>query len=325
MPLGTLARRGAMATLAVTLALSAWAAQAQSSKPIRVIVPLSTGSTVDTVARAMSHHMAQVMGHPVVIENLAGAGGMSGTVQIVNAPKDGMTIGMISSNHVINPGIYKKVPFDSLNDVTPITVVGTVPLVLVVSPKVPAKNTKELIALLKSKPGAVNFGSAGNGSVLHLAGVMFGSEAGVDIVHVPYKGTGPLVTDLMGGQVEMAFVSVTAAAQHIKSGKLRALGVSTKERSAVLPDVPTLAESGLPNYSFDAWIAVIGPAGLPAQIVQKYYADFKTVLAQTEVKDVLAAQGIAVTNNTPEQALAFFKAELEKHTALVKKSGTTAD
>jgi tripartite-type tricarboxylate transporter receptor subunit TctC len=319
-------RRGAIAFASVALALTASLAQAQQAdKPIRVIVPLTPGSTVDAVARAMSNQMAKVMGHPIVIENLVGAGGMTGTVQIVNAPKDGSTIGMISSNHVINPSIYKKVPFDSLTDITPITVIGTVPLVLVVNPAVPAKDTKELIALMKSKPGTLNLGSAGNGSTLHLAGQMFGDEAGVEIKHIPYKGTGPLTSDLLGGQVEMGFLSVTAAAPHIKAGKLRAIGVSTKQRSAVLPDVPTLAETGLPNYSFDAWIAAIGPAGLPKPIVQKYYTDFKTVLAQKEVQDALAAQGIAVVNNTPEEAVPFFKSELDKHAVLVKKSGATAD
>jgi len=321
----TFTRRAAIAFVGLGLGLPAALVQAQADKPIRVVVPLSAGSTVDAVARAMSNQMAKVMGHPIVVDNLAGAGGMTGTVQVVNAPKDGLTIGMISSNHVINPSIYKKVPFDSLNDVTPITVIGTVPLVLVVNPSVPAKNTQELIALMKSKPGAINYGSAGNGSTLHLAGEMLSSEAGVDIKHIPYKGTGPLASDLLGGQVEMGFLSVTAAAPHIKSGKLRAIGVSTKQRSAILPDVPTLAESGLPNYSFDAWIAAIGPAGLPKPIVQKYYADFKTVLAQKEVQDALAAQGIAVINSTPEQAAPFFKAELEKHAVLVKKSGATAD
>ena len=323
--LSTTTRRAVVAIIASALAAAAGITHAQADKPIRVVVPLSAGSTVDAVARAMSNQMAKVMGHPIVIENLAGAGGMTGTVQIVNGPKDGTTIGMISSNHVINPSIYKKVPFDSLKDITPITVIGTVPLVLVVNPSVPAKNTKELIALMKAKPGAVNFGSAGNGSTLHLAGEMLSDQAGVDIKHIPYKGTGPLASDLLGGQVEMGFLSVTAAAPHIKSGKLRAIGVSTQQRSVVLPEVPTLAESGLPNYSFDAWIAVVGPAGLPKPIVQKYYTDFKTVLAQKEVQDALAAQGIVVINSTPEQALPFFKSELEKHAALVKKSGATAE
>ena len=318
-------RRAAAIAVGVVLTAVSGLAPAQSDKPIRVVVPLSTGSTVDTVARAMSNQMAKVMGHPIVIENLAGAGGMTGTVQVVNAPKDGSTIGLISSNHVINPSIYKKVPFDSLNDITPITVIGTVPLVLVVNPALPAKTTGELVALMKAKPGTLNLGSAGNGSTLHLAGEMFGNEAGVEIKHIPYKGTGPLTTDLLGGQVDIAFISVTAAASHIKAGKLRAIGVSTKQRSSILPDVPTLAESGLPNYSFDAWIAAVGPAGLPKPIVQKYYNDFKTVLAQKEVQDALAAQGIAVINSTPEEAAPFFKSELDKHAVLVKKSGATAD
>jgi len=309
---------------ATVLAAAAGAVSAQD-KPLRIVVPLSPASTVDIIARAMSNQLSKVEGRPVIVENVAGAGGMTGTQQVVNAPKDGLTLGMISSNHVINPFIYKKVPFDSLKDITPITVIGTVPLVLVVNPNVPAKNAKELIALLKSKPGALNYGSAGNGSALHLAGVMFGNEAGVDAKHVPYKGTGPLVTDVIGGQVEMAFISVTAASAHVKAGKLRAIGVSTKERSAVLPDVPTLAEQGLPNYSFHAWIAVIGPAGLPQSMVQKYYTDFKTVLSQKDVQEALAAQGIAVMDSPPEKAAPFFKAELDKHEALVKKSGATAD
>ena len=329
MTVQTFTRRGALAlALALAclgLALPASLVQAQSDKPIRVVVPLSAGSTVDAVARAMSNQMAKVMGHSVAIENLPGAGGMTGTVQIVNAPKDGLTLGMISSNHVINPSIYKKVPFDTLKDIAPITVIGTVPLVLVVHPSVKANSTRELVAQMKASPGALTLGSAGNGSTLHLAGVMFGSEAGVEIRHIPYKGTGPLTSDIVGGQVDMAFISVTAAAPHIKSGKLRALGLSTKTRSPVLPDVPTLAESGLPNYSFDAWIALVGPAGLPAPMVQKAYGDIKTVLAHKEVQDALAQQGINLINNTPEQAVPFFKSELEKHARLVRQSGATAE
>ncbi|WP_342131040.1 Bug family tripartite tricarboxylate transporter substrate binding protein [Hydrogenophaga sp. OTU3427] len=298
---------------------------AQSDKPLRLIVPLTTGSTVDTVARSLSNPLAQASGHPVVVENLPGAGGMTGTAQMVRAPKDGLTLALTSSNHVINPGIYKKPLFDALKDITPITVVGTVPLVLVVSPSVPAKNAQELIALLKARKGEMNIGSAGNGSVLHLAAELFASEAGVDITHVPYKGTGPLVTDLLGGQVQAGFVSVTAAAPHIKAGKLRAIGTSTKQRSAVLPDVPTLAESGLPNYAFDAWLAVIGPADLPKATVDKLFQDVKKAVSSTEVQQAFAAQGIATIVSTPEQTVGFFKAELDKHLALVKKSGATAD
>lgn len=320
-----LTRRACLAGIAALLASTGQIALAQGDKVLKLIVPLTPGSTVDTVARGMGNAMAAVMGHPVVIENLPGAGGMTGTAQLVKAPKDGSTLAMVSSNHVINPGIYKKPLFDALKDITPITVVGTVPLVLVVNPSVPAKNATELVALMKARKGELNVGSAGNGSVLHLAAELFGTEAGVDITHIPYKGTGPLVTDLLGGQVQMGFLSVTAAAPQVKAGKLRAIGTSTRQRSAVLPEVPTLAESGLPNYSFDAWLAVIGPADLPRPEVDRLYQDLKKVVATPEVQQALGAQGIATIMNAPEQAAGFFRTELDKHLALVRKSGATAD
>ncbi len=320
-----LTRRACLAGIAALLASTGQIASAQGDKVLKLIVPLTPGSTVDTVARGMGNAMAAVMGHPVVIENLPGAGGMTGTAQLVKAPKDGSTLAMVSSNHVINPGIYKKPLFDALKDITPITVVGTVPLMLVVNPSVPAKNATELVALMKARKGELNVGSAGNGSVLHLAAELFGTEAGVDITHIPYKGTGPLVTDLLGGQVQMGFLSVTAAAPQVKAGKLRAIGTSTRQRSAVLPEVPTLAESGLPNYSFDAWLAVIGPADLPRPEVDRLYQDLKKVVATPEVQQALGAQGIATIMNTPEQAAGFFRTELDKHLALVRKSGATAD
>lgn len=327
MTFSSTSRRAVVAAMVGALCAVSLPALAQSApdRPLRVIIPLSPGSTVDTMGRAMSSEMAKMFGHPIVIENLAGAGGVTGTAQLIKAPKDGMTIGLISSNHVINPSIYKSVPFDSLKDITPITVIGTVPLVLVVNPSVAAKTTAELVALMKAKKGELNVGSAGNGSVLHLAAELFGSEAGVDIPHIPYKGTGPMMNDLIGGQVQVGFLSVTAAVAQVKSGKLRAIGVSTRQRSAILPDVPTLAESGLPNYSFDAWVAAIGPAGMAPAQVQKYYNDFKTVVKHPHVQSTFATQGIATVLNTPEQATVFFKTELDKHAVLVKKSGASLD
>jgi tripartite-type tricarboxylate transporter receptor subunit TctC len=244
----------------------------------------------------------------------------------VRAPKDGMTIAMISSNHVINPSIYKSVPFDSLKDITPISIIGTVPLVLVVPSSSLIKDVKSLISAAKEKPDSLNYGSAGNGSTLHLATELLKSEAGgIKLTHVPYRGTGPLVTDLLGAQVQLGFVSVTAAAPHIKSGKLRALGISTPMRSPLLPDVPTIAEQGLPNYSFDAWLALIAPAGLPQPLVSKLHAATKASLATKQVQDALAAQGIVIIGSGPDVALQFFKTELEKHTKLVKQSGATAE
>jgi tripartite-type tricarboxylate transporter receptor subunit TctC len=318
------------AALVATLALACIGgfggpANAQSDKPLRMVVPLAAGSTVDNLARAIAPAFGKATGHAVIVENVAGAGGIPGTQQVVKAPKDGLTLGMISSNHVINPGIYKSVPYDSLKDITPIAVLATVPLVLVVNPALPVKDVKELLAYAKANPGKLNFGSAGNGSTLHLAGELLIGETGIDMKHVPYRGTGPLITDLIGGQVQLAFVSVSQVAPQVKAGTLRALAVSTPARSVALPDVPTLAEAGVPKYSFDAWIALIGPAGLPKAIVDADYAAVKAALSSPEAKTALSAQGLTIVDTGPEQAPAFFQAELAKHQKLVKQSGATLD
>jgi len=300
-------------------------AQPASDKPIRMVVPLAAGSTVDAVARALGPGFSRATGHPIVVENVAGAGGIPGTSQIVKAQKDGLTLGMISSNHVINPGIYKTVPYDSLKDITPIAVLATVPLVLVVNARLPVKNVQELVAHAKAHPGALNYGSAGNGSTLHLAGELMISETGIDMRHIPYKGTGPLITDLIGGQVDLGFVSVSQVAPQIKAGKLRALAVSTASRSAALPDVPTMAEAGVSKYSFDAWIALIGPAGLSKTVVDGYAAALKTAMASPEAQAAVIGQGLMVVDKGPAEAPAFFQSELAKHLKLVKQSGATLD
>jgi tripartite-type tricarboxylate transporter receptor subunit TctC len=323
-----LARRLAVSLVAGALMAASFAAPAQPGapdKPIRMIVPLAAGSTVDAVARAIGPGFGKATGHPIVVENIVGAGGIPGTTQLVKAAKDGLTLGMISSNHVINPGIYKSVPYDSLKDITPIAVIATVPLVLVVNPAVPAKNLKELLALAKSKPGTLNYGSAGNGSTLHLAAELLVSETGIDMKHVPYRGTGPLITDLIGAQVQLGFVSVSQVAPQIKAGALRALAVSTPTRTSALPDVPTMAEAGVPKYSFDAWIALIGPAGLPKNIVDGYNGAIQSALASPEAQNAIAGQGLMILRTGPEAAPAFFQAELTKHQKLVKQSGATLD
>ncbi|MDA7418000.1 tripartite tricarboxylate transporter substrate binding protein [Xenophilus arseniciresistens] len=300
-------------------------AWAQSDRPLRVIVPLAAGSTVDAVARALGPGFGRATGHPVVVENLPGAGGITGTTQIVKAARDGLTVGMISSNHVINPGIYKTIPYDSLKDITPIAVLATVPLALVVNPKLPVHNVRELLAHAKAHPATLNYGSAGNGSTLHLAAQLLVSQTGIDMKHVPYRGTGPLITDLIGGQVQLGFVSVSQVAGQIKTGQLRALAISTPTRSAALPEVPTLAEAGVPNYSFDAWIALVGPAGLPKAVVDSHAAAVKTALASPEAQAAIVGQGLMVLDKGPAEAPAFFQAELAKHQQLVKQSGAVLD
>lgn len=319
-------RRNAIATVVASTFLGMAQAQTPADgKPLRLVVPLAAGSTGDAVARAIAPAFGRSMGHPVMVDNLAGAGGIPGTTQIVRAPKDGSTLGLVSSNHVINPGIYKSIPYDSLKDITPIAVVATVPLLLVVNAALPARSVKELLDYARAHPGKLNYGSAGNGSTLHLAGELLVSETGIDMKHVPYRGTAPLVTDLVGGQVQLGFVSISQVAPQVKAGTLRALAVSTPARSPAMPDVPTLAEAGVPKYSFDAWIALVGPAGLPRLVVDGAAAALKAALASPEAQSALVAQGLTVLQTRPDQAPAFFQAELAKHQKLVKQSGATLD
>lgn len=271
--------------------------------------------------RILGSALEKALGQAVVVENVPGTGGIAGTEKVVRAAKDGYTLGLISNNHAINPHIYRSVPFDSERDIAPISMIGSTPVVLVTHPEVPAKNARELIALAKTKPGALNYGSAGNGTVLHLAGVLFTSEAGVDIRHVPYKGLAQMTADLIGGQIEIGWGGVATVAPLVKAGRLRALAVTTTTRSSVLPDVPTLAESGLPNYRFEGWLALVGPAGLPQPVIDRIHATVKSALAQKEVQDALQAQGVTPEGSTPEAARRFLRAEMEKHEQLVKRSG----
>ncbi|NOV22162.1 tripartite tricarboxylate transporter substrate binding protein [Cupriavidus necator] len=312
----------ALATLAM-LGGHTFPAHAQDARPVRLIVPTQPGSQADAVARALSQPLGKQLGQSVVVENIAGAGGVPGTQQIVRAPKDGSTLGLISSNHVINPFIYKNLPYDALKDITPITVIGTLPLVLVANPAVGAHTTKELVALLKSKPGELNYGSSGNGTVLHLAGQLFAREAKVDIRHVPYKGAGNYTTDLIGGQVQIGFLTVQAVLPLLKAGKLRAIAVSTAQRVPALPEVPTLAESGVPRYSFDAWLAIVGPAGMPKAGVQDLQSKIQATLQERDVQEHLAAQGLVVTGTGADAAVPFFKSELDKHARIVRQAGAT--
>ena len=294
-------------------------------KPLRVILPLSAGSGADGAMRAISPSMAKAFGQAIVIENLPGAGGITGTAQIVRAPKDGQTIGVVSNNHVVNPSVYKSVPFDAIADITPITVIGATPFVLVAHPSVPARTVQQLIALARARPGTLNYGSSGNGTILHLGGHMFVSQAKVDIRHIPYRGMGPLMNDVLGGQVQLAVVAVAPAAAHIRSGALRAIGVTTVTRAPQLPDVPTIAEQGLPDYALEGWIAAIGPAGLSAADTQRVYEGLKAAVAMPEAHDALIAQGYTLRSTPPEETRAFFRSELARMTALVRQADVKLD
>lgn len=300
---------------------------AQSPGPLRVILPVGPGSGVDVIARSAQNALSKALGgQPIVIENLPGAGGITGTQSLVKAAPDGNTIAFVSNNHSVNPSVFKKMPYDSLNDITPISVVGGSPFVLVVNPtKVPAKNAKELQAFLKAKPDAYNYGSSGNGTIIHLAGEMFVDAAGVQIKHIPYKGMGPLINDVLGGQVEIGVAAVPAVQGHLKSGSLRAIGVMGKQRVASLPDVPTIAEQGFPDVDVAGWFAVIGPKGLPAAQVKRLHDAVVTAFNDPEVKAAMAKQDNYISPTTPEAAAQFFKSEQDRYARIVKKAGITLE
>ena len=322
----TLSRRLVLA-LAGGALLAAAGARAQGSGPMRVILPVGAGSGVDTIMRAAQNDLSKALGgQPVVIENLPGAGGITGTSAIVKAAPDGNTIGVISNNHAVNPSVFKKIPYDSLKDITPISVIGSTPFVLVVNPaKVPATNAKELQAFLKAKPGVYNYASSGNGTIIHLAGEMFVDAAGVDVKHIPYKGVGPMVADLIGGQVELGVVALPAAQGHLKSGALRAIGVMGKQRVASLPDLPTIAEQGFPDVDIAGWFAVIGPPKLPPAQVKRLHDAFVAAFSTPDVKAAMAKQDNVIAPTTPEAALAFFKSEQERYAKLAKKADIKLD
>lgn len=318
-------RRAVAALLAMSVALPGAPALAQDDTPVRMIVPNAPGSSVDALARIVSVPLSKGLARPVVIENLPGAGGVPATGQLVRSPKDGSTLAMVSNNHVVNPSLYKAMPFDSIKDITTISVVAGSPFVLVAHPSLGVSNLQELVALAKSKPGQLTVGSSGNGTILHLAAEELQYQAGVQFKHIPYKGTGQMTTDLLGGQIQLAFIGVTGAAQHVKAGKLRAIGVSTITPSALLPDVLPLAQQGVPNYNMQGWIALIGPAGMPAATVSKLAKEVSELLATPEMKTALANQGFTAIGNGPTFATALFRADMAKYAKLVKQSGMTID
>jgi tripartite-type tricarboxylate transporter receptor subunit TctC len=299
------------------------AAYAQvGEKAIRFILPVATASGVDTITRAASPALTKALGHPIAVDNQPGAGGIVGTSALIRAAPDGWTLSVVSNNHVIYPSVYKSLPFDPVADITPIAVIGSTPIVIVVNPaKVPAKNVQELVALLKAKPGQYNYGSSGNGTILHLAAEMFMDEAGVKATHVPYKGVGPMVTDLIGGQVEIGALALPSVQQHLKSGALRAIGVGTATRLAAAPDIPTMVEQGMPGYLVEGWFAAIGPAKLPAADVNRINAAFVAAFAAPEVREAMAKQGNTINVSTPDFAEKFFRSEMAKYATLVKKAG----
>jgi tripartite-type tricarboxylate transporter receptor subunit TctC len=314
----------AAALLCAAIACSGAMAQAYPNRPLRIVVPLSAGAA-DTLSRAIAAKLTERWGQPVVVENRPGAGTTIGTDLVAKAPADGYTLLMATFSHAVNATFYRKLPFDTLKDFTAVTLVASAPNVLEVNPSVPAQTVAELVALAKSQPGKLNFASAGNGSSSHLAGELFKTLAEVQIVHVPYKGAAPAMTDLLGGRVEMSFDPLPSSLANIKGGKLRPLAVTTTTRSPVLPDVPTMAEAGVPGYELNGWSGLLVHANTPKDIVGTLNREIVAIIQAPEVKERFARLGFDIVGNTPEQFQAFIEAEVVKWGKVVRDAKIHAD
>ncbi|MDO9286558.1 MAG: tripartite tricarboxylate transporter substrate binding protein [Aquabacterium sp.] len=330
----TLNRRTFQQALAATLAgistgSLTGAAQAQAgwpNKPIKYIVPFAPGGTTDILARVVGEKLALALGQPVVIENKAGQGGSAGSAELARAAPDGYTIGGGTiSSHAINATLYDKLPYDPVTSFAPITLYATQPNMLLVHPAVPAHNVRELIALLKASPDKYSYGSAGNGTSQHISGELFKTMAGVQMQHIPYRGSGQMLPELLGGTLPIAFDNVASAIPHIKAGKLRALAVTTAARSGVSPDVPTLAESGLPGYELSSWQAVFAPAGTPPAIVERLYTEISRILKMPDVAKRLGDLGLDLSGMPPAELAALIRNDVPRLGKVVRDSGAKAN
>jgi tripartite-type tricarboxylate transporter receptor subunit TctC len=318
----------AFCTAAVLLAAVSPDLQAQSypARPVRLIVPFSPGGAADVPGRILADRLTASLGQQVVIENRPGAGSTIGAEAAAKAAPDGYTLFMISNTHFVSAALYKKLSYDSLNDYTPITQITSAPNVLIVHPSMPAKSVKELIALAKARPGEINYASSGNGSTQHLTGALFCKMAGINMTHIPYRGSGPVTADLLAGQVQVGFPGIAGMLPHIKSGKLRALGVTSAKRSPELPDVPTIAEAGVKGYEMVAWFGVAAPKGLPRDIQTRLHGDLLKVLKTPEMQKSMRNVGQEVAfQDKPEQFYAFMKAEAAKWAKVVQESGARVE
>jgi len=310
--------------LALSLALDA-AAQTYPAKSIRLIVPFPPGGSADILARAIGQKAGEGLGQSLVVENRPGAGTAIGAEALAKSAPDGyaIMIGTVSS-HAINPALNPKLPFDPVRDFTPVSLVASIPFAMIVHPSVPAKTVQEFVALARAKPGTLNYSSAGSGTSNHLAGELLKSMTGIDIVHVPYKGSAPALNDLISGQVSLMFDLVLTAAPPVKSGSVRGLAVTSAQRSSVLPDLPTVAES-IPGYEVSAWFGVFAPAGVPQPVVQRLNAEFVKALQQPDLRQRLASQGAEPLTSTPDEFAAYLRLEIEKWAKVVKAAGMKAD
>lgn len=302
------------------------AAQQYPSRPVRIVVPLSPGGFADTPARMLAPRLSEQFGRQFFVENKPGAGGTIGADFVAKSPPDGYTLLLTGTPHVISAHLYRKMQYDALKDFTHITLIASGPYALVVNPqKVPADSVRELVAAAKAQPGKIDYASSGNGSAQHLVGALFNSMAGVELNHVPYKGSGPAMQDLISGQVGVSFAGIPNVLGHVRSGRLKALGVTTAQRWSELPEVPTLAEAGVAGYEATLWLNISGPAGMPADIVQRLYTEISKALEDKEVQKNFRSAGVDAASMRPQELAAFMRAEYEKWGRVVKQTGATVN
>ena len=313
----------------LTLALIAVAgnalAQSYPAKPIRMIVPYAPGGGVDIIARATAQELSKRVGQQVIVDNRTGAGGNVGSDLVAKSAPDGYTLLMASPANTINSSLYAKMPYDPLRDLVAVALIAQVPAVLLANRSLPVANVRQLVALAKSKPGALTFGSGGSGTTEHLAGEMFRSIAGIDMLHVPYKGGAQVITDVIGGQIALMFVNQVGALPHLQGGKVRGLAVAGSARSPSLPEVPTFVESGYKDFVVSVWWGVMGPSAIPKEIVHQLNREIVASLSSTEMKDRLQTMSAQPIGGSPEQFAAFFAAETKRWAPIVKASGARAD
>ena len=327
MKIGWVCGRVVCATLAVLLSFPALAAeQTYPSKPIRLVVPFPAGGSLDVVARAIGQKLTEAWGQPVVIDNRPGAGGNIGADLVAKSAPDGYTIleGALST-HAVNVSLYNKMPYDPIKDFAPITLVAVTPNVLVLNASYPVNSVPELLAYARANPGKLSFGSGSNGSAGHLAGELFKTEAGVDMVHIPYKGGAPALQALLAGDTQLMFDNLANSAAQLKAGKLKALAVTTAKRSSLMPELPTLSETGLPGFDIYTWWGFMAPAGTPKEIVAKWNAEVTRILNSPEMKAFFAQQGAEPAPDSPEQFAALIRSEISKYAKIVKQSGAKVD
>jgi tripartite-type tricarboxylate transporter receptor subunit TctC len=314
----------AVLALLVLTVSTAWA-QEYPSRPIRVVVPFSPGGAVDGPMRAIADQLSKRLGVGVIVDNKPGAGATIGTDVVAKSPPDGYTLLLASQTNAISATLYAKLPYDPIEDFTPISLIGREPGVVVVNPSLPVKTLQELIAYVKERPGKIDYASSGNGSGQHLFTALLASMTGMKMNHVPYRGSGQATTDLIGGQVQMAIPGTAGMVGHIRAGKLRALAVTGATRSPQLPDVPTVMESGVPGYEAYVWMGLLAPKGTPAPIVDKLQREVVHALSTDEVKTYLANAGIEIVGSTPAQFGAFFRAEKERWAKVIRETGAKID